>query len=441
MILQTLGDLLWILVFFPLFSLCSLRLIPGFLHLLRGQRNSKGESRTENSGPINGRQAAAATLAATIGTGNIIGTAQAIAMGGPGAVFWMWLAAFLGFSVKCAEIWFGQRTGGGAMTTIDTALGRGWGRFYALLSVLSTLLVGNMAQMNTVMSSLTAVVPNVFHLPLVCSTMLLLLISFSLFGGVRSLGRICSVLVPVMALLFLACSFCILLSARENLLPCLREILLDAWRPKAAFGAVGGLSVRSALLWGFRRGAFSNEAGLGTAGTVHSLVCTENPDKHALWGILEIGVDTLLLCTVSALTLLCSKVRIPYGTIPGAELWFQVCSDSSEPAALTWILALCFLFFGISTVLGCYVPGTLSAAWMGLEEKQYRVLFLLCTVFGCFLPTEFIWLSSDWINVLMAVPNLISMVFLAPQWDKGCEQIKNNCENQESSLARQERMV
>lgn len=440
MIFQTLGDLLWVLLFFPLFSLCSLRLFPGFLRLLVAGSKAKGGSGKEEPGTISGRQAAAATLAATIGTGNIIGTAQAIAMGGPGAVFWMWIAALLGFSVKCAEIWFGQQTGG-AMATITAALGKSFGHFYALLSVLSTLLVGNMAQMNTVISSLTAVAPDRSCLPLVWSIILLLLIAISLFGGIRSLGRICSILVPVMALLFLACSFCIMFSDRENILPCLREILLDAWHPKAAFGASGGLALRSTLLWGFRRGAFSNEAGLGTAGTVHSLVRTADPDKHALWGILEIGVDTLLLCTVSALTLLCSKVQIPFGTLPGAELWFQVCSCSSKPAALTWILSLCLLFFGISTVLGCYVPGTLSAAWIGLDENRYRVLFLLCTVFGCFLPTELIWLSSDWINVLMAVPNLLSMVLLATQWEKDCEQSKNILENRDSSLARRERKV
>lgn len=441
MIFQTLGDLLWYLLFFPLFSLCSLRLVPGFLRLLTARSKTKGERGKEDSGVINGQQAAAATLAATVGTGNIIGTAQAIAMGGPGAVLWMWIAAILGFSVKCAEIWFGQQTGGGTMGTISFALGKDWARFYAVLSVLSTLFVGNMAQINTVMSSLSAVAPHRFFFHFVCSSILLLLISLSLFGGVRFLGRICSVLVPVMALLFLSCSFSVLLCSRDELLPCLRMIVLEAWHPKAIIGAAGGLSVRYSLLWGFRRGVFSNEAGLGTAGTVHSLVRTDDPEKHALWGILEIGIDTLLLCTVSALTLLCSKVRIPYGTIPGAELWFQVFSGFSDSPVLTVILALCLLFFGISTVLGCYVPGTVSASWVGLEEKKYRILYLLCAALGCYLPTQLIWLSSDWINVLMACPNLFSMMLLAPYLENGCEQSKNILENPESSLARRGRKV
>ena len=156
MILKSLGDLLWILLFFPLFAICSLYLIPGLGRLL-AVRIREGKNKTlGNRGSLNGFQAAATTLAATVGTGNIIGTAQAIAMGGPGAVVWLWVAAVLGFSVKSAEIWFGQRTGKGAPGTISAAMGTHWAGLYALTAVLSTLSVGNMAQMNTIVSSLAA---------------------------------------------------------------------------------------------------------------------------------------------------------------------------------------------------------------------------------------------------------------------------------------------
>ena len=164
---------------------------------------------------------------------------------------------------------------------------------------------------------------------------------------------------------------------------------------------------------------------MGTAGTIHSLVRTESPRRHALWGIWEVGADTLLLCTVSALTLLCSGAVIPYGSLPGAELWLRVFSRSFY-LFKTPVISLCLCFFAISTVLGCYVPGSLCARSTGIGEESFRRIYLLCAALGCFLPTDQIWLASDLINVLMASPNLLSMILLAPSFAAGCEQSKNN---------------
>ena len=206
MILRSLGDLLWILLFFPLFVLSSFCLLPGLLRILGTRRRVEQAGAERKAGRLKGVQAAFTTLAATVGTGNIIGTAQAIAMGGPGAVFWMWAAALLGFSVKSAEIWFGQQTGRGAPGTISAALGPGWAGFYCITAVLCTLSVGNMAQMNTVVLSLSGGFGrSFFSRPLLCFALLLLL-SLALFHGVEALGKLCSLLAPCMTLLYLLCA-------------------------------------------------------------------------------------------------------------------------------------------------------------------------------------------------------------------------------------------
>ncbi len=425
MILQSSGALLWILLFFPLFILCACLLLPGFYRLVAGKKTAPALETFHSKGKLNTLEAVSTALAATVGTGNIIGTGQAIAMGGPGAVFWMWVAALLGCFVKCAEIWFGQRDGQGAIGTIRSSLGPRASSFYAFLAVLSTLFVGNMAQMNTVVTSLSinrSSSPGSF---LGLSLLLLLFLAFALYRGLSALGKLCSCVVPLMTLLYLAACALILFENRGAVTPSLRLVFTSALRPCALLGGCGGISVRNALLWGFRRGVFSNEAGLGTAGTIHSLVRTESPRFHALLGIWEVGVDTLLLCTVSALTLLCSGAVIPYGSLPGAELWLRVFS-SSFYLFKTPVISLCLCFFAISTVLGCYVPGSLCARSTGIGEESFRRIYLLCAALGCFLPTDQIWLASDLINVLMASPNLLSMILLAPSFAAGCEQSKNN---------------
>ncbi len=439
--LKRLGDLLWIGLFFPLFLLCACLLLPGLFRLLARRKDAASGKGDLPPAKLSSLQAFSTTLAATVGTGNIIGTGQAIAMGGPGAVFWMWAAGLLGCCVKCAEIWFGQRSGPGAPGMIAAALGSRVSLFYAFIAVLSTLFVGNMTQMNTLVSALCFQPSSSPGSRTVLSLLLLLILAFALYRGVSSLGKLCSYMVPFMTLLYLAASAIILLENRGAVASSLCLIAASAVNPRAVLGGCCGMTVRKALLWGFRRGVFSNEAGLGTAGTIHSLTEADRPDRQALLGIWEVGLDTLLLCTVSALTLLCSGSDIPYGTLPGAELWLQVFSRSPVGRSLAPILRLCLFFFGFSTVLGCFVPGVLCARWNGIGERCFRFLYLFCAALGCFLPTDLIWQSSDLINVLMGAPNLLSLILLAPSFAAGCEQSKNNPEKLESALARGQRKV
>lgn len=411
--LEVTGEMLWLLLFLPLFLLCSLRLLPGLFLLIR-ERERKKAGIKDTGEQMKPAQAAAASLAASVGIGNIVGTSQAITMGGPGAVFWMWIAAILGFSVKAGEIWFGQAYGGAA-GIIRRALGTLPARFYALLAVLSSLLVGNMAQMNASMDALCHLVPESSMTGrLLLGSALMILATCSIAGGEKALGSICQILVPIMALLYCCCAAIVVFSHVEPLSALFSRIFSEAFRPKAALGAAGGLGLRSAMLWGLRRGTFSHESGLGSAATIHSTVHSDCPRRHALWGIAENSVDTLLLCTVSALVVLGSGAEIPYGTLPGSGLIMNSFSVVFGQGRGSGLLALILLCFGFSTVLGCYIMGSRCAAWIQLKEKSFRCVFLACSALGCLLPVGLIWRAADAVNVLLAVPNLLSLILLAP---------------------------
>jgi AGCS family alanine or glycine:cation symporter len=411
MFLETLNEKLWILGFLPLFLLCALRLFPLLPRLLKPE--GRGETCSARDAALRPAEAAGTVLAATVGTGNIVGTAQAVAMGGPGAVFWMWAAALLGCAVKAGEIAFGQRFGG-AMGYIRAALGRAGAAFYALLALVSTLLVGNMAQVNASLLSLEELCP----LPegigrwMLCLTVTALA-GLCLCGGVSAVGRICGVFVPGMTGIYVLGALFVLSVHREMILPSLRLIVRDALSARAALGAAAGLSFRRALLWGLRRGAFSNEAGLGSAANIHAFADSVDPAVNARWGVLEVLTDTLLLCTLSALVILCSGIRIPYGSMPGPELSRAAFASALGAEGASLFVALSLAAFGFSTVLGCYVSGQRCAAWLGLGERRFRRLYLLCCFLGGLLPLGLIWRAADAANVLMAAPNLLALLLLA----------------------------
>lgn len=422
MILERLNECLWAALFLPLFSLCGVTLLLRcrFLPFLRfrqmlrvtlGGREDCGEG-------LRPAQAAATALAATVGTGNIVGTAQAIAMGGPGAVFWLWIAALLGMSVKYAEILLGQYYRQGAMGYIRAALGKSMACFYAAASALSALAVGNMAQMN---GSVSAVCQGAgesgFRLRLFCGLLLTVLVALSLTGGARRIGRLAERLVPIMALGFLMITTFVLFHFRASLPGVLQRIFNEAFHPQAAVGATSGAAIRQTVLWGLRRGAFSNEAGLGTAANVHATVDSRKPALHALWGVFEVFVDTLVLCTATALTILCSGIVIPSGSLPGPELLQTALAEGVGQRAASLFMAAALPLFGFTTVIGCAVCGERCVVWLNSARavKPYRALFVLCAFLGSLVPTHVIWHAADAVNALLAVPNLLALLILAPQ--------------------------
>ena len=406
---ERIQDSLWLLLFLPLFTVCGLRLLPHLRLPRLGNRQAKAAGDAQGLQP---GQAASTALAATVGTGNIVGTAQAITMGGPGAVFWLWCAAILGCGIKYAEIYQGQRFGG-AMGYIAWTLGRSAAAFYAALAALSALVVGNMAQMNGAVNALCG---GEHALPrLLLGLLLVLLLWRQLCGGVGGVGRACAGLVPPMSVCYVLALGYALFSLRARIPAVLGEILDNALAPSAPIGAAGGLALRKTILWGLRRGAFSNEAGLGTAANIHAEVQTAQPQLHALWGVFEVLVDTLVLCTLTALVILCSGTAIPWGSLPGPELLQQALAPVYGEGSAAVFLAASLGLFGFSTVLGVYVCALRCVRWLWGDqaERRYRRLYLLCAFCGCLLPTGLIWQMADGVNVLLAVPNLLALLLLS----------------------------
>ncbi len=382
-------DNLWLLLFLPLYAACGLRLLP---HLRLPRPGIRRQKKSGNTQGLKPGEAASTALAATVGTGNIVGTAQAIAMGGPGAVFWLWCAAILGCGIKYAEIYQGQRFGG-AMGYIAWTLGRPAAAFYAALAALSALVVGNMAQMN---GAVNAICSGVGALPRVLLALLLsLLLWRQLGGGVSGVGSACGRLVPPMSVCYVLVLGYALFSFRERIPTVLGEILGTAFAPRACIGAAGGLAFRQTILWGLRRGAFSNEAGLGTAANIHAEVQTSQPQLHALWGVFEVLVDTLVLCTLTALVILCSGTVIPWGGLPGPELLQQALGGVCGEGGAAVFLAASLGLFGFSTVLGVYVCALRCVRWLwgGEAERRYRWAYLLCAFLAACCPPG---LSGRW---------------------------------------------
>ena len=420
--LEALVSRLWCLLFLPLFLLCSisillrcrllpLRKLPVALRLpFCGEGSDKGQ--------MTAGQAASAALAATVGTGNIIGTAQALAMGGPGAAFWLWTAALLGFGVKYAEILLGLRGHRGAMGYLCDALGRRWAGFYAAAAAGGAILVGNMAQMNGAASALRALSGREDRLAtLLLALALTLFVAFALSGGAVFVGRITARLVPGMAGLYVGVLVLVLLCHGDRVQPALEQIVQEAFHPRAALGAAGGAALRQSVVWGLRRGIFSNEAGLGTAANIHAEAAEGTAPVHALWGVFEVFADTVVICTLTALVLLTCGVPIPYGTLPGPELLENAVSTVLGGRGAQLFLALALALFGLSTVIGCAVSGGRCARWLGgaKGERRYRAAYLLCAGLGCLLPVSLIWQAADAVNLILAVPNLVALLILAPE--------------------------
>ena len=289
--LKILNENVWSMLFLPLFGCCGIsllfrcRFLPFrrfgvMLHSAILGRDEKGRGLT----PF---QAASTALAATVGTGNIIGTAQAVAMGGPGAVFWLWAAALLGMTIKYAEILQGLRFQNGAMGYISAALGRFPAGVYALLAAVSALTVGNMAQMNGAVQALCRVMGHEeMSLRLILGVVLTAMIGLGIRGGAGHVGRLMERLIPMMTLSYLILTGAAIFAFRARLPGVLLRIASEAFHPRAVLGAAGGIGLRQTILWGLRRGSFSNEAGLGTAANIHAFAESEKPAIHALWGYL-----------------------------------------------------------------------------------------------------------------------------------------------------------
>lgn len=441
LILDKLNDLVWTGIFLPCVLLCGLllslrsrflqlRLFPASLRQL-----TKG-GRGDGVSPV---QAASTALASTLGTGNIVGTAQAIAMGGPGAVFWMWAAALLGMAVKFAEIGLSVATrrrdgagySGGPMYYIGS-LGekfRPLALMYALLAALSAFGIGNLSQISSAAGAVAGAAEKIApeldlrRLRLWLGVILTLTAWLILRGGAAGVGRAAERLVPSMAGLFLLLSLFVLCCHAQALPAALRAIVTGAFSPRTAVSGVGGFGTVQAIQWGLRRGAFSNEAGLGSSAIAHGSAAARSPGEQGLWGIFEVFADTIVICTATALTILCSGVGIPWGSSPGAELLLSAWETCIPAAPAACFMALSLLLFAFTSVLGWALYGTQCVRFLWGEKAAapYRLCFSLAITVGCLVSLRTVWAAADLLNGLMAIPNFIALFALSGKAAKYAE--------------------
>lgn len=371
-------------------------------------------------------------LAATVGTGNLAGVAGAIAIGGPGSIFWMWICAFLGMVTKFAEatlaVRFRVRNAegelvGGPMYMISRGLGEKWNwlaALYCFLGVVAAFGVGNATQINAVIGGINSAVTVLGG----CETklgnvligiLLAVLIGGMLLGGASRIGKTAEMLVPFASVAYLLLGFGVLLIRSSAIPGAIASIIQGAFSPQAVTGGVLGSAFR-ALRVGASRGVFTNEAGMGTASIAHASADVKHPAQQGLMGIMEVFLDTIVICTMTALVILCSGVSIPYGTDVGVSLTLDAFSSVyGEWVCIPIAAALCC--FAFATVLGWGLYGARCAQYL-FGEKVWRSFVFLqvaTVILSTMLGTGTVWMLSETVNGLMAIPNLVTLAMLSPE--------------------------
>ena len=366
-----------------------------------------------------GFRALCTALAATVGTGNIAGVAGAIAIGGPGAVFWMWVSGFLGMAVKCAEsvlaVHYREDDGrAGPMYIIRNGLRRKWhwlAYVYSFFGLVAAFGVGNATQVNAVVDCLEGTgVSRGFVVAL--GLLMAVTVVWMVMGGSEEIGKTAEVLVPVVGCGYIL--LCLLAIRWGRISMALGQILLGAFEPSAVTGgAVGSMMV--CLRIGVSRGTFTNEAGMGTAAIAHGSAETKKPEEQGLMGIMEVFLDTIVICTLTALVILTSGISIPYGQSAGSELTALALAVRLGP----WVraaLAGCLVLFALATILGWgYYAGRCAEFLFGkVNWKWFAVVQGAGVLLGLFLETGTVWTLAEIVNGLMALPNLMAVLTLAP---------------------------
>lgn len=376
-------------------------------------------------GRVSSFQALCTALAATVGTGNLVGVAGAISLGGPGAIFWMWVCAILGMATKYSEatlaVCYRVKTtdgyAGGPMYTMTYGLGerfRPMAKMYCLFGILAAFGVGNAAQVSAVVTGVGSVVRQFGGEPglsgnLIIGLILAALTGLLLFGGAKRVGAAAEMLVPFAAGAYLLLCFGVLLVFRRRIPYALEQIFLGAFCPRAVTGGMLGSAFR-ALSVGCRRGVFTNEAGMGTASIAHACADAE-PAEQGLMGMVEVFLDTIVICTMTALVILTSGVPIPYGADTGAELTSRAFS-SVYGAGAGIFLSAALILFAVATILGWGLYGARCAQFLFGGWKGFAAAQTAMVVLGAVLDTRMVWEFSELANGLMAIPNLICLAAL-----------------------------
>ena len=436
-------DIAWLYILLPCVFIGGLYFTvrSGFVqirHFGHAMKNTVGKmfKKTEaGEGAVTPLQAVTTALSATVGTGNIVGTSQAIAMGGYGAVFWLWVAALLGMVIKYAEIVlaveYRERNAkgdwvGGPMYYITKGLGKNWkwlSVLFCIFGILASFGIGNMSQINSIVGSVSAAVAafapsaaDSIVLKWVLGILLAILTMLVLFGGIKRIGTVTEKLIPFMSILYIVFTLIVILGNIGNVGYAFGLIFKAAFAPKAVMGAASGIALRQAVVWALRRSAFSNEAGLGSAPIAHAAAECEGSVQQGFYGIFEVFMDTIVICTLTSLTVIISGVDITFGVKPGSEIITAAFATVFGTKLSTIFVAVALMFFAYSTVLGWSLYGTRCTEYLfGFKASRiYQAIFICIIIVGAVSSLDFVWNMADTFNGLMAIPNFIALFALSP---------------------------
>ncbi len=393
------------------------------------------QKQESGKGSVTPFQAVTTALAATVGTGNIIGTSQAIAMGGYGAIFWLWIAALLGMIIKYCEVTLSvnyrekNKDGdwvGGPMHYITKGMGKKWkwlAILFAVFAILASFGIGNLSQAHSISSAinnaLVLFAPSAAESSAVINgvvgVILALICGVALVGGIKRIGKITELLIPFMSISYIICAVIVIAKNIGNIDEAFKAIFVGAFTPEAVCGAACGIAIKEALVWGLKRSAFSNEAGLGSAGIAHAAAETDDPARQGLYGIFEVFADTLVICTLTGLTIIISGVDIEFGKAVSSELITSAFATVFGEKTAALFIAVALFLFAFSTILGWALYGTRCVEYLfGIKfSKIYQVIFSIMIIVGTTTSLEVVWNLADTFNGLMAIPNFIALFALS----------------------------
>ena len=425
-LLNTLSSFIWgpimlaLLLGVGVYLTLGLKLIPwrkmghGFKLLFSGQAE-------KDKGDISPFQALMTALSATIGTGNIAGVATAIFLGGPGAIFWMWVTALFGMATKYGEAVLavkyrevdsrGKRQGG-PMYYIKNGLGDNWkwlGFLFALFGTIAAFGIGNMVQSNSVADALESN----FHIdPMITGIVLAILVGLVIIGGVTRIGEVAGKLVPIMAIAYIGGSLLVIFANFDQIGNAFGLIFSSAFSGTAATGGFAGAAVWAAIRFGVARGVFSNEAGLGSAPIAHAAAQTDNPVRQGMIAMLGTFIDTIIVCTMTALVIILTGAWTSGET--GASL--STLAYGQGLSGANYIVTIGLVVFAFTTLIGWSYYGERCAEFIFGTAIiiPYRIVWVVAVMTGALIKLNFVWLLADVMNGFMAIPNLIALALLSP---------------------------
>ena len=417
-----------------------------FGYVMKNTLGKLFQKQTAGEGEVTPFQALATALAATVGTGNIAGVTGAIAIGGPGAVFWMWISALFGMVTKYAEVVLAVRYRernakgewvGGPMYYIRNGLGAKWNWLSVVFCVLGALAafgIGNMTQVNTIAGAINNAIDafggntaaNSFALfgqmvpfsSVIIGGIVAFIVALTLFGGLKRIGTVTERLVPIMAVIYITCAFCVVFANIGSVGSVFAMIFKGAFSAEAALGGAFGITIMTTIQKGVGRGVFSNEAGLGSAPIAHAATSETDPVKQGLYGIFEVFMDTIVICTLTALTLLCGAeagVEIAWGQSAGAELIAASFATVLGDKMGSLIVAAGIGLFALTTILSWSLYGTRCFEFLfkGKGVGVFQTVFVTVIVIGATLKLDLVWNIADTLNGFMAIPNLVALLGLS----------------------------